>query len=187
MEIREKNLEIATDFILNHNSNLCYLVAPDNLCDNLKFCISDDWNIIDLKNNYSPFKPFLQITSDYKPTSELLQKYCYEVQRETFRSYFERGIAIERYDVPIENENLYETNRFISTICNLIKELNTKNFLILNAQMIHSDTVELLKVLEKTEHDGKFVLCFNSDESYDISKNELEFLEQNTYTVSIPL
>lgn len=179
MEIREKNLEIATDFVLNHNSNLCYLVAPDNLCENLKFCISDDWNIIDLKNNYSPFKPFLQITSDYKPTSELLQKYCYEVQRETFRSYFERGIAIERYDVPIENENLYETNRFISTICNLIKELNTKNFLILNAQMIHSDTVELLKVLEKTEHDGKFVLCFNSDESYDISKNELEFLEQS--------
>lgn len=179
MENRERNLEIAKDFILSEDTRLCYIVASSTLCAHFKFCIPDDWKIIDLKNEMSPYKPFLKILSDYSVPQKLLDKYCYKVQKDTFSSFFEKGIANERYDVPIENENLYETNRFIKTICSLIKELNTNKFIILNAQMIHSDTVELLKALEKTQYQGKFVLCFDSDESSKISKNELDFLEQS--------
>ena len=179
MDLLENQLSIVERFVKSNTSSVYYIAAYNALCSRIAELLSD-FEIIDLAGNYSPYKPFLEIISSYKPQEKLVEKYCYSIQKESFITYFKNGYADERYDIPLDNESLYENNRFKKTICNLIKTLHKNNVLVLNAQNIFSDTGGGLEKLEKMSLKGKFVFCFNSEDNDFSTPSALDFLEKSS-------
>ncbi|MCR5494769.1 MAG: GGDEF domain-containing protein [Treponema sp.] len=174
-EIKQK--DIVLKFIEQTPEKICYLSVKESIIQEVINKIKDDFVIIDLSEDFSPFKPFLNILSEYKPDDELVRQNAYSIQAETFTSFFATGTAVERYDLPIDNETVYEVNRFIKTIIILIKKLNKKNFFFLNSQNMYGDSIELLKKLEKEDFEGKLVFSFHASIK-NTPKAVLDFLEE---------
>ena len=180
MEILETQLDIVKKFVDNSVNNICYISAPKNITERIPEYLGADFKLIDIKNDFSPFKPFLSIISNKHPSEELIKKSAYLVQEQSFQSFFQNGLSDERYDIPLENETVYETNRFIHTICTLLQELPQENFLIINSQTLQNNSLKLLEELEKCSLKGKFVLCFNTDYSDGNTSVSSDFFEKNS-------
>lgn len=173
----ENQLTIIDSFVKDPANRLCYIAADFAVCKKVS-SIANDAIVIDLEHNTSPYKPFLEIISDLNPSKELVHKYSYSVLEQALSSYLEKGYAEERYDLPNQSETRYETNRFIQTLTSLIKELNCKRYVILNAQNIFEGTINLLKKLENIEFNGQFILCFTSEKITGSPQEVLNFLEE---------
>ena len=177
MDLLTNQLSIVERFVQTDSSDVYYIAAYSSLC----IAIADllrDYEVIDLADNYSPYKPFLNIIAENKLDEKYLDKNSFSVQKDAFKSFVQNGYANERYDVPIENETLYEKSRYKETICGLIKKIHKKNILVLNAQTIFSDTIEILEELENIPLNGKFVFCFNSENDEISTISALNFLER---------
>ena len=165
----EKQWQIIHKFIFSCKSNICFLRVPDGL---LTKELKNDFCVIDAAKDFSPYKPFLGILESLKANfaddKSDLTELSYSVQRNSFISYFLTGIADERYDIPLANELLYEQNRFIKTIICLLEKYSYKNYLILNAQCLSSESVAVIRALENSEVKGKFAFC------YSAFKNDME-------------
>lgn len=172
-----KQRDIVLKFIEQSPEKICYLAVNESIIQDILDEIKKDFIVVDLAENVSPFKPFLNIINEYKPSVDLLRKVSYSIQTESFVSYFSTGTAVERYDLPVENETSYEINQFIKAIIALIKELNTKKFFFMNAQNIYSDSIELLKQLEKEDFNGKMIFTFHASLNHT-PKTVLNFLEE---------
>lgn len=173
----ENQLQIIDSFVKDPANRLCYIAVENAVCKKVPEVMGDAV-VIDLEKNTSPYKPFLDILRELKPSPELVHKYSYSVLEESLSTYLRDGYATERYDLPNKNDIRYETNRLIKTICSLISELNHSLYVIQNAQNIFDGTIQLLKVLEKTDFKGQFVFCFNSEKISGASQDVLNFLEE---------
>ena len=182
MDVYENQLAIVEKFVSSCNSNVCYLSTPKLLSKEIASCLSKKFVVIDLLYEFSPFKPFLSILSQKHPSESLVKKTAYSIQLESFLSYFKQGFSDERYDIPLDNEFVYEMNRFIHTISDLLETLNETNYLILNAQTLLKGSLNLISELEKRESrlKGKFVFCFSGEDSIEKTSEISEFLEQNS-------
>ena len=179
MDFLETQLDIVKKFVGSTRSSICYVSAQKSLFDKIPDQLGNSFVVIDLLYDFSPFKPFLSILSQKSPDESVVRKSSYSLQADSFLSYFRNGYADERYDIPLDNEFVYETNRFIQTICALIRELNDTNYLIMNAQLLQQNSLDLLKELEKYPLQGKFVLCFNSDDTEESARAAIEFFDRN--------
>ncbi|WP_294429840.1 GGDEF domain-containing protein [uncultured Treponema sp.] len=182
MDVCENQLAIVEKFVSGCNSNICYLSTSKFLSNDIASCLSKNFTVIDLLYDFSPFKPFLSILSQKNPDEALVKKTAYSIQFESFLSYFKQGYAAERYDIPLDNEFVYEMNRFIQTICDLMESLNETNYLILNAQTLRKGSLNLIGELEERESrlKGKLVFCFAADDSIEQSTEVSEFIERNS-------
>lgn len=169
--------DIVLKFIEQSADKVCYISANESIIQDIVSKIRTNFVVIDLAEDFSPFKPFLNILAAYNPSPELVREVSYSIQAESFTSFFETGTAVERYDFPVEGETIYETDRFIETIILLIKKLNTKKFLFLNAQNLYGDSITVLKRLEKEEFEGKMVFLFKTSLK-NTSKPVIDFLEE---------
>ena len=175
MGVSETQLDIIKKFVDNCTNSLCYLSIPSSLTGRMSQCLGKTFRILDLKSDFSPFKPFLSVLAEKQPSEELVKKYSYSIQTESLLTFLKNGYATERYDLPLSSEFGYETNRFIRTICDLLEKLNDQNYLVLNAQLMLSNSFQLLSELEKKSLKGKFVLCFNEDDSKEKNKSKDDF------------
>lgn len=180
MDISNK-LKISKKFIETSKKNVCFIVADNLLFQNLindSTILQKPYKIIDLQDNFSPFKPFLDLIQKNNPSEESVKEKTYSIQTETFLSFKKNGIAKERYDIPIDNEEVYEINQYIKSIIEFLKDLPPENYIFLNAQNMFSDSFLVLKELEEIELKSKFVFCFNTEVT-NTSTEVLEFLEKN--------
>lgn len=180
MDIFETQIDIVKKFVDNNKSSICYLSATTALTEKITECLSSDFTVIDLLNDFSPFRPFLSILSQKHPSENVLKELSYSVQTESFITFFKNGFACERYDIPVENELVYETNRFIKTICQLTERLNETNYLVINSQVLQNNSLELIKELENYNLKGKFIFCFNAEATDEDTKITSDFFERNS-------
>lgn len=173
----ETQWEIVQKFVLTCKSPVCILRVPDSvITDEFK----KDFCVVDVSEDFSPFKPFLSIISQNinEKLFDFVEKKAYSVQKDSFVSLFKNGIADERYDIPLENELVYEQNRFIRTIAELLEQLPEKNYLILNSQCLSKESLQVIKILEKSNVKSRFAFCFTSEKN-DLDRTEASrFLEE---------
>ena len=178
MDISNK-LEIAKKFIETSKKNICFIVADSLVSQCIAEDMKDSYQVVDLAEEFTPFKPFLNLLSKGNLPEKIVREKTYSIQTESFVSFFKTGMADERYDIPIDNEELYELGQYVKSIVELFKELPVKNYIFTNAQNIFSDSFAVIKELENHELASKFVFCFNSDVT-NPSVEVLDFLEKNT-------
>ena len=157
MDISNK-LEIARKFIETSKKNLCFIVADSLVSQCIAEDMKDSYQVVDLAEDFTPFKPFLNLLSNGNLPEKNVREKTYSIQTESFVSFFKTGMAEERYDIPIDNEELYEINQYVKSIVELFKQLPVKNYIFTNAQNIFSDSFAVIKELEKHELSSKFVL-----------------------------
>lgn len=181
--------EIFASFIKNlfkkDEQQIRYLSLTDSMMKKLPDFFEDDITVIDLKNNYSPLKPFLQILElnrfdNENEFDELIEKAVYSLHKPIFKSYFKYEVCEHRDDLLIDEELYYEKNRLKASIVMMMKCLFDKNLLILNAQNLSLESIAIIKDLEKTELSGKLVFCFDSIKVESAPKSVIDFFEEIT-------
>ena len=155
---------IFEDFWQQKKEHIRFISVTESMMKTVSSIVSEteDVKIIDLAMNFSPLKPFLQILSDLSPDEKLIDSIAYSLQKETFKSFFSYGNAGERNDLIIMEEVFYEKKRYRETIVELLKRLCSGKYVILNAQYLYEESVDILKALEETSCKGKFVFLFDS-------------------------
>lgn len=157
----DNKFDIVQSFLSSSEKHVSFLRVPDDILANFE---DEGWIIIDAAKDFEPYKPFLSIlkSDDISIDLELLKQMSYSVQTNTFISYFEKGLAELRYDIPLVNEEKYEQKRFIQTIIALLEKYTDKKYLILNSQCLSSESVELVRKLQNASLKSYFVFCFSS-------------------------
>ena len=175
------------DFQDNSVKSVCYISLPNSSIDSLPRKVIDEFTIIDLENDFSPFKPFLNIISSFSPSEELVSEKSYILQKNTFLSYFKYGTVEERYDLISLEETFYEKSRYIKTIIDLLVALGKKplekkqkNFFILNAQSLCDSAIEILDSLGQVDLNFKFIFCFDAQKIGNASPSILSFFDKIT-------
>lgn len=152
---------IVDNFYNDDKLNVTYLCLSENL---MKKCVSKDSDLleIDLCDEKTPLAPFLNILAKSKIPDELLKKSAYELQYETFKSFFADGFAKNRNDSMILEEIDYEKIRMRETIITLLKKCFGGKAMVYNAQLMSDDALKILLQLENSDLKGKFIFCFNN-------------------------
>jgi len=173
-----EKINIVKNFLKTTEERICYLVADKDLSEEIAALYKDEYTVIDLADDFSPYKPFLNLIKDENPDLNLVSQFSYSVQTESFVTFFKSGLSVERYDLPIQNEQIYEINQFVKTISELFKIYNKKNFIFLNSQNIFNDTIKILDNLEKDFFTGKLLFCFDANIK-NTSNAVLDFMEEH--------
>lgn len=142
--------------------NIVYLSSSENLMKSCHEIASSETIEINLRNNYSPLAPFLNILAKQNISNEILRTSTYGLQYDTFQSFFKNGLPNERKDPIIVEEINYEKIRIRKTIINLLEKCFTGTAIIYNAQFISDDALKILEQLENSSIKGKFLFCFNT-------------------------
>lgn len=152
---------IVNNFLGDEKLNVAYFSLSKNL---MKKIGSDDFDgfEIDLESETAPLAPFLTILAKIKIPFEHLKNSAYELQRETFRTFFKDGFPAERADAVIFEEIDYEKIRMRETIVLLMKKFFSGKVIVLNAQLMSDDALKILQELERSALKGKFIFCFNN-------------------------
>lgn len=172
-------ISIVNNFLNSCKEKICYLILNKEVSTKFVENNKSDYTVIDLADDFSPYKPFLRLIKDEGPDENLLKQFSYSVQTESFSTYFRTGLAVERYDIPIPNEQVYEINQFVHTITELFKIYNKKNFIFLNSQNIFSDTIQIMNKLESEFFTGRLIFCFDA-EITNTSEAVLDFMEEHS-------
>lgn len=185
--------EIFSSFIGNlfkkSEERIRFLSLTESLMKQLPSFFDADVEKINLQDNYSPLKPFINIIELNKPSKEMLEKSAYSLQKRIFESYFKYGIADERQDMIIDEEIDYEKKRVRETVLTLLYHLFDKDVIVLNAQLLGQEAIEIIKILEKSEFYGRIIFCFDSIKIESAPKNVIDFFEEisnqnNFYDIS---
>ena len=154
---------ILSDFLNNKNEHFLFLLTPAELAGSASAQFFQNTGIIDLKNNYTPLKPFLQILSAYPPQSLGIPDFVYPLQRDSFESYFKSGEAAERKDVVIwTEETYYEVMRLKNAVAGMFARSVSGSFIVLNAQELGQEAVDIIALLERSDFTGKVIFCFDT-------------------------
>lgn len=182
---------IFEDFWQQKKEHIRFISVTESMMKTVSSIVSEteDVKIIDLAMNFSPLKPFLQILSDFSPDEKLIESTTYSLQKETFKSFFSYGNAGERNDLIIMEEVFYEKKRYRETIVELLKRLCSGKYIIMNAQYLYDEAIDILKALEETSCKGKFVFLFDSLKNEAASKKTAEYIDsisnqKNFFTLS---
>ncbi|MGP1458245.1 MAG: GGDEF domain-containing protein [Treponema sp.] len=153
---------ILSDFLNNKNEHFLFLLTPAELAGEASRRFFKNTDVIDLKNNYAPLKPFLQILSLYPPQTLGIPEFVYPLQRDSFESYFKTGEAAERKDVVIwTEETYYEVMRLKNAVAGMIARSVSSSFVVLNAQKLGKEAVDIIGLLEQSDFKGKLIFCFD--------------------------
>lgn len=175
---------IVDNFYDDDKLNVTYLCLSENL---MKKCVSKDSDLleIDLCDEKTPLAPFLTILAKSKIPDELLKKSAYELQYETFKSFFADGFAKNRNDSMILEEIDYEKIRMRETIIALLKKCFSGKVVVYNSQLMSDDALKILLQLENSDLKGKFIFCFNNLDMEKKSASMKNFFQkinkQNNY------
>ena len=154
---------ILRDFLNKENEHFLFLLTPEELADAASAQFFQNAEIIDLKHNYTPLKPFLQILSTYTPPASDISTYVYPLQRDSFESYFKTGEAAERKDIVIWTEEThYEIMRLKNAVAGMFARSVAGAIVILNAQELGEEAVDIVSQLENSDFKGKLIFCFDA-------------------------
>lgn len=183
-------------FFSDENENIMYFSVPEALMDYVYKYFPEKGTVINLQDDFSPVKPFLGILSKFKPTERDIAENAYMLHKSTFNSYFKTGIADRRLDLVITEELFYEKLRMKNTIVALFKKYAAGAFYILNAQLLPSNSIEILKELAKEKLNCKLIFIFNYanieensyiNEFYQEISNEKNFFEITDFDKSVKI
>ncbi|WP_081773642.1 GGDEF domain-containing protein [Treponema sp. C6A8] len=173
-----KNEQFLIDFISNCK-NTCYITSDSSTMGQIPKILGQDYCVINLLNDYSPLKPFLELLRFYNPPFRTLESCVYPPQLETFATYIHNGTATERQDLILEDEFSYEKSLIKNAIIKLIEDQNDgTNYIFLNAQQMNEDSLEIVRELESKEINGKFIFCFDSSDPLTARKTVMNFLKK---------
>ena len=173
----EKKVQFLLDFISN-SKNICFITSDSDTMNQIPSVLGESYCVIDLKDDYSPLRPFMELLRFYNPPFKMLENEVYPLQLETFATYIHEGIAKEREDIVLSNEINYEKKQIKNAVVNLIEKLNGENnYIFLNSQFMNKDSLEIVTEVEKSNHNGKFIFCFDSENPYTAKKTIMTFLK----------
>lgn len=173
----EKKVQFLLDFVSNCQ-NTCYITTDSDTMNQIPSILGESYCLIDLKDDYSPLRPFMELLRFYNPPFKMLQSQVYPLQLETFATYIHDGIAKEREDIVLDHEINYEKKQIKNTLVSLIEKLNgDNNYIFLNSQFMNMDSLEIVTEVEKSAHKGKFIFCFDSENPYTAKKTVMTFLK----------
>ena len=176
-------------FFESYHEHVCYVSLPGNSVKQLIASLKKDATVIDMEKDFSPLKPFLEILSMYRPSEFLIEEKSYILQKNTFKSYLKYGFATERTDIFVPIEIYYEKLRCRKTILELLKSVPDAKFVILNAQFICEEAIDIIRELEKIETQAKFVFCFDTERMDNCTEVMTKFFDsisnnKNFFTIS---
>ena len=179
---------ILESFYGNGEHCISYLSLTDRLMNEVQNVLDDDVVAIDLKYDFEPLKPFLEIVKEEKPEKRFLDKILYNAQAETFKSYFKNGVVKERKDLILFDEVFYEKIRIREAILELLKKYATRNIVVLNAHLMSEESILILRELEKETISGKILFLFNGFRLEEYPEYIREFVQditgkQNYYSI----
>ena len=99
MDISNK-LEIAKKFIETSKKNLCFIVADSLVSQCIAEDMKDSYQVVDLAEDFTPFKPFLNLLSKGNLPEKNVREKTYSIQTESFVSFFKTNIL--KY-LPLKN------------------------------------------------------------------------------------
>lgn len=161
MSSKELLKSILNDFFQSSEHSISYISLTERLMGDIKAVLDDDIVVIDLKDNFEPLKPFLEIVKAEKPEKKLLEKLVYKAQSETFKSYFKKGVVSERKDLILYDEVFYEKIRIREAVLGLLQKYAVKKFVVLNAHLMSEEAIQVLRELENVKITGKIAFLFN--------------------------
>lgn len=170
MESNKILSEFLKVFLNDKKEKVCFVNSYiDCFKDNelLKNC---DIFVIDLKDNYSPLAPFLQILQALEPSENQLNENVFPLFLPAFSGYLNNGKVIIRKDDIILGQTFYEIKECRESIIKLIEILKAKKFLILNSQHLSVEAIEIIEELEKSKTKSKFIFSFDITETLTTSK-----------------
>lgn len=168
-----------TSSFFEGKENFLYFSTPTYIMKEIPSLLQDkDLQILNLQEDYTPLKPFLNILSKYKPKKETINKNTYILQQDTFNSFFETGKTEERLDEVILEELYFEQKECHLSIINLLKQLTKGNYLIQNAQELSFEALEIIKKLSKTQINCKFIFVFDIEELENAPIELHNFIEE---------
>lgn len=189
MDSKDILQSITESFFSNDNQKIVYLSLSERLMNLVNELLEDDITVLDLNNNFTPLKPFVQLISMQKPDDELLFNLTYSLQRESIISYFKNGYSDERKDPVIREEIYYEKKRVRETIIELLKKSVKGKYVILNSQLLSRESLEIIKSLNPDEINAKIVFCINGlrlEESPEYIREFMQSLsnKNNYYSIN---
>lgn len=188
MDSKDILKSITENFFTDEKQTLMYLSLSERLMDLVKDLFGDDISIIDLKDDFTPLKPFVQIIASKKPDLEFVSNVTYSLQRNVFLSYFKNGYVEGRNDLVVREEIYYEKKRIRESIIELFKKYLKGKYVILNAQLLSEEAVEIIKEIKWTDLEGQVVFCFNGiklEESPEFIREYAQSISNNTNYYSI--
>lgn len=169
MYLNDEIKNVIDDFFTNSSESVRYISLDAGMMKEISSMFPTDCYIADLaraKTVRTPIAPFMELLKDTKPSVDVVKKYTYSLQRESFISYFKTGMTGFRKDVYIPEELFYEKKRCLQTIYDLITNCVENPIVILNAQELEAESIELIKRLD-AEQKCKLFICFDvSDKVY---------------------
>ena len=169
---------VITSFIDNKEQSSLFLSLPESHMCKLKGIIPGGCTVIDLEKDLSPLKPFLNIVSHEKISDSSIAKYAYPLHQNLYRQFFEKGYVDERKDKLILEEIYYEKVQFSEAIKDFFTDVVSGTYVILNAQEMCYESLEILKKIQNSVTKAKIVFCFNSLKIDTASEGFLDFYHQ---------
>lgn len=178
MEFLELVQSFVTDFLNENSAQVRFISLPASKMDSFPSLIKENKTVIDLKDNWKPIKPFMEILSHEKISRDRLEQVVYHPQQRTFESFIKNGKANERNDMIIAEEIFYEKKRIKDSIVELLTNDCKGLYIVLNAQKMCEESITILKILENYKLSGKIIFCFDSVKVETEGKLMSEFYEE---------
>lgn len=170
---------IAEDFIKQKENHILYLSLSTDSMEKVSAFLNKNKIVLDLKNNYEPLKPYMEIVKEKNPSEKIIEENTYSLQRQMFKNYFSNGYCGKRNDALLLEEIFYESKRCKESVIALTEKLIDDIVIIFNAQEMGKESIEITKALEKSNlFKGKIIFCFNYFSLSDASIEINEWLEE---------
>ena len=178
METKDIISVFLSDFFLNKDEKICYITSSTSSIQDCNILSEKQVYTIDLRDNFSPLAPFLQILKILSPSKEQIEQFVYPALIPAFSGYIQNEKVLPRYDDFIIAQTFYEKQQCKNSICKLLQILPPKNFLIQNCQFLNTEAIQIIKSLENANINSKIIFSFNINET-NISKRRLsEFFNE---------
>ena len=173
------------NFFSNDSENVCYVTAAFEFFENIEILKENNVFVIDLKDNYSPLAPFLQILKHLSPSKECLGQNVFPIFLPAFLGYITEEKVPLRTDDIILKQTFYEVQECRSSVLKLLLNLPSKNFLILNSQFLCEESIKIIEEIEKSSVKSKFIFSFDAFQISSVKDSLAVFVEkiqnQNNY------
>ncbi|MCR5698680.1 MAG: GGDEF domain-containing protein [Treponemataceae bacterium] len=144
-----------------------YISCDSGLMKQIPSFVSDDCIIMDFMKpsvNFTPMAPFLSVLQKQITDVAQIEDYVYGPQKDTFVSYFSDGVSAFRDDIPVFEQFQYEHKRSLKSVFEIFSHVVASPLVILNAQLMDSDSFEIVRMLEDS-HRCKTLVCIDLTET----------------------